>query len=309
MILTVTLNAAIDKVYRLDHIRPGEVNRVVSVAPSAGGKGLNVSRVAQSLGSEILSTGIIGGRNGQRILDLLKEEGLKSDFLEAPIESRICLNIIDGAGGSTELLEPGDTVDSQVVERFMAHFKQLTETAKVITLSGSGLKGMPRDIYAQLIEVARDAGKPVILDSSGEWLSEGLKALPTLIKPNRDEMTQLAGSDLDDRALIDFCRSYIQAGIRYVVISLGSEGALLVSREGSFRARPPKLNVVNTVGSGDAMVAGLSIGLREGLAPGEMLRRSVAVSAANTLNDQTGFVVKEDVEQLYQAIQVDRIGE
>lgn len=309
MILTVTLNAAIDKVYRLGKLSPGEVNRVVSVTPSAGGKGLNVSRVARLLGAEVLATGMIGGRNGQRILDLMKEEGLKSDFLEVPIESRICLNIIDDAGVSTELLEPGDSVDEENVEAFITHFKTLAKAAKVITLSGSGLKEMPKDIYSRLVEVAGEAGKPVILDSSGEWLSKGLQAMPTLIKPNRDEMIQLAGSDLDDQALIDFCRSYIQAGIRYVVVSLGSEGALLVSREGSFRARPPRLEVVNTVGSGDAMVAGLSIGLLQGSDPGEMLRRSVAVSAANTLTEQTGFVEIEEVERLYQVIRVERIGE
>ena len=167
---------------------------------------------------------------------------------------------------------------------------------------------MPDNMYALLAEAAHEAGKPVILDSSGRWLTEGLKAVPAVIKPNRDELVQLAGTELDEPGVVRFCQNYIRAGIRHAVVSLGSEGAILVSREGSYHARPPKLSTVNTVGSGDAMVAGLAVGLMNGSAPEELLRRAVAVSAANTLTEQTGFVVEEEAGRLYQEIRVERLG-
>jgi tagatose 6-phosphate kinase len=305
MILTVTLNVALDKYYYVPNFLPGNVNRVAKMIPTAGGKGLNVARVARTLGAPVKATGIIGGRTGDLVCDLLSDEGIEAEFLKAPIESRTCINIIDAAGESTEVLEAGDEIGEETVSLFFDHFTRLVHEADVVTLSGSALQGMSDDIYAELTAIAREAGKPTVLDTSGEKLLRGIEAAPTVIKPNRQEIEQIMG--VEDAAaddLIDHCTAYVEAGVRYVVVSLGDEGALLMTRDGAWQGRPPWLEVVNTVGSGDAMVAALAVGLRSGDGPEEFLRQGIAVSAANTLTESTGHVRLEDVEKIRGRVQI-----
>lgn len=308
MILTVTLNVALDKTYRVPDFTAGDVNRVEKMIPTAGGKGLNVARAVRALRVPVRATGIIGGHTGNLIGDLLTEEGVKADFLKAPIESRTCINIIDATGRSTELLEGGSKVGEDTVSAFLEHFTRLANEADVVTLSGSALPGMPDDIYAQLTEIAGNAGKPVILDTSGEKLLKGIKAVPAVIKPNRQEIEQLMGkNDSSADELIEHCMAYVAAGVRYVVVSLGSEGALLMAKNGVWLGRPPKLNTINTVGSGDSMVAAIAVGLRKGDGSEDILRRAIAVSAANTLTETTGCIRVEDVEEIQNLVQIARL--
>ena len=212
------------------------------------------------------------------------------------------------AGGSTELLEPGDAIREETVSAFFAHFTRLLEGSDVVTLSGSALRGMPNDIYAQLAAIAREAGKPTILDTSGEWLLRGIEAAPVLIKPNRKEIGQITGKkDAMADDLIDHCMAYVSAGVQFVVVSLGNEGALLITKDGVWQGRPPKLEVVNTVGSGDSMVAAFAVSLRSGDEPEVMLRRAIAVSAANTLTESTGHIRLEDVETIREQVRITRL--
>ncbi|MFS0645892.1 1-phosphofructokinase [Siminovitchia sp. 179-K 8D1 HS] len=308
MILTVTLNVALDKTYRVPEFTAGAVNRVEKMIPTAGGKGLNVARAVRAIGMPVKATGLIGGHTGRLIGDLLTEEGLNTDFLKAPIESRTCMNIIDATGRSTELLEGGNEVGEDTVSAFLEHFTRLASKADVVTLSGSALPGMPDDIYAQLTEIAGKAGTPVILDTSGEKLLKGIEAVPAVIKPNRQEIEHLMGKkDSSADELIDHCRAYVDAGVRYVVVSLGSEGALLMAKNGVWLGKPPKLHTVNTVGSGDSMVAAIAVGLQKGDGSEAILRRAIAVSAANTLTETTGSIRAEDVEAIWNQVQISRL--
>ncbi|MCI9330481.1 MAG: 1-phosphofructokinase [Ruminococcus sp.] len=306
MILTVTLNAAIDKRYVVEEVRTGEVNRVKECVYTPGGKGLNVSKPAAIYGAEVTATGFVGGHAGHYIEDALEPFGIKSAFYHMEAESRSCINIWDEKNQlQTEFLEPGFTVTEADFERFLEHFQGLAADADVVTISGSVPKGLDGTAYQRMVKLVREAGKPVILDTSGKLLEQGIKAAPTMIKPNLDEIRMLTGKDCTDpEEIIEAAKVLHGRGIRIVTVSLGGDGAVVVSDEGAYRARVPRIHAVNTVGCGDSMTAGFALGLSEGLSIKETLRKASAVSAAAAMREETGFFVKEDMERLLPQIEI-----
>lgn len=306
MILTVTLNAAIDKRYVVEEVRTGEVNRVKECVYTPGGKGLNVSKPAAIYGAEVTATGFVGGHAGHYIEDALEPFGIKSAFYHMEAESRSCINIWDEKNQlQTEFLEPGFTVTEADFERFLEHFQGLAADADVVTISGSVPKGLDGTAYQRMVKLVREAGKPVILDTSGKLLEQGIKAAPTMIKPNLDEIRMLTGKDCTDlEEIIEAAKVLHGRGIRIVTVSLGGDGAVVVSDEGAYRASVPRIHAVNTVGCGDSMTAGFALGLSEGLSIKETLRKASAVSAAAAMREETGFFVKEDMERLLPQIEI-----
>lgn len=306
MILTVTLNAAIDKRYVVEEVRTGEVNRVKECVYTPGGKGLNVSKPAAIYGAEVTATGFVGGHAGHYIEDALEPFGIKSAFYHMEAESRSCINIWDEKNQlQTEFLEPGFTVTEADFERFLEHFQGLAADADLVTISGSVPKGLDGTAYQRMVKLVREAGKPVILDTSGKLLEQGIKAAPTMIKPNLDEIRMLTGKDCTDpEEIIEAAKVLHGRGIRIVTVSLGGDGAVVVSDEGAYRARVPRIHAVNTVGCGDSMTAGFALGLSEGLCVKETLRKASAVSAAAAMREETGFFVKEDMERLLPQIEI-----
>lgn len=306
MILTVTLNAAIDKRYVVEEVRTGEVNRVKECVYTPGGKGLNVSKPAAIYGAEVTATGFVGGHAGHYIEDALEPFGIKSAFYHMEAESRSCINIWDEKNQlQTEFLEPGFTVTEADFERFLEHFQGLAADADLVTISGSVPKGLDGTAYQRMVKLVREAGKPVILDTSGKLLEQGIKAAPTMIKPNLDEIRMLTGKDCTDpEEIIEAAKVLHGRGIRIVTVSLGGDGAVVVSDEGAYRARVPRIHAVNTVGCGDSMTAGFALGLSEGLSIKETLRKASAVSAAAAMREETGFFVKEDMERLLPQIEI-----
>ena len=306
MILTVTLNAAIDKRYVVEEVRTGEVNRVKECVYTPGGKGLNVSKPAAIYGAEVTATGFVGGHAGHYIEDALEPFGIKSAFYHMEAESRSCINIWDEKNQlQTEFLEPGFTVTEADFERFLEHFQGLAADADVVTISGSVPKGLDGTAYQRMVKLVREAGKPVILDTSGKLLEQGIEAAPTMIKPNLDEIRMLTGKDCTDpEEIIEAAKVLHGRGIRIVTVSLGGDGAVVVSDEGAYRARVPRIHAVNTVGCGDSMTAGFALGLSEGLSIRETLQKASAVSAAAAMREETGFFVKEDMERLLPQIEI-----
>lgn len=288
-ILTVTLNAAIDKRYDVAGITIGAVQRVATVTASAGGKGLNVSRGAQLCGQHIVATGFVAGFAGQFVTSQLAVNGMQDEFIRVAGETRTCINIIDVNGTSTEFLEPGVTVTATDLAALVARFEELLPSVDVVTLSGSAPSGCPEDVYVPLIQAARRAGRPVILDTSGALLRAGLAAAPTVVKPNREELAALVGTKLDDLAsVIDAARSLCMQGPTWVVVSLGADGALAVSIESAVEVAAPKVVAVNPVGCGDVLVGGLATGLASHLDVAAALPLAVRVSAAAAAHPETG---------------------
>ncbi|HEY3338170.1 MAG TPA: 1-phosphofructokinase family hexose kinase [Propionicimonas sp.] len=288
-ILTVTLNAAIDKRYDLARIGVGEVHRVTRVQASAGGKGLNVARGALLCGQRVVATGFVAGFAGQFVAGRVAEEGIRDEFIRVAGETRTCINVIDADGTSTEFLEPGVTVTASDVAALQRRFEELLPDVDAVTISGSVPAGCPAEVYLPLIVAAKRAGKPVILDTSGEPLRAALAAAPTAIKPNRAELGALVGSTLESLAdVAAAARSLCAAGPHWVVVSLGSDGAVAVSAGSAVHVAAPCVTAVNPVGCGDVLVAGLATGLASGLELDEALPLAVRISAAAAAHQETG---------------------
>ncbi|MEA5014825.1 MAG: 1-phosphofructokinase [Candidatus Limiplasma sp.] len=310
MITTVTLNASVDKLYIVENVRLDTVMRVKQVSNTAGGKGLNVAKVAAMAGEKVRAVGFLGGFNGEYVRALLREQGIEDDFTDIAGETRSCINIRDlSTGGHTEFLEPGTRVAQEHLRHFMERYREALKDSDVVTISGSVPAGVPEAFYGELVDLAERAGRPVVLDTSGALLKEALKGKPTMVKPNSDEIAQLLGKTEYTRqeVLQEACRMH-REGIRYVVVSLGKEGSLLVCGEGVFRGEPPEIEPVNTVGCGDSMVAALAIGLARHMPPEEMLAFATAISAANALRIQTGYYEQEDLEAIWPKVKVTRLG-
>lgn len=310
MILTVTLNAAIDKRYVVEEFVEGEVNRVKECAYVPGGKGLNVSKPAAVAGAKVVATGFVGGHAGNYIEDSLKDYGVEGAFYHLAAESRSCINIWDEKNcRQTEFLEPGFTVTEEEFRGFVEKFKVLLQDADVVAMSGSVPKGLDGTAYQELVRIVKDAGKKVILDTSGRLLEMGIEACPTMIKPNIDEIRMLTGKHCDQMEdIIEAAKAVHERGVEVVAVSLGADGSMVVCDEGVFRAVVPRIDAVNTVGCGDSMIAGFALGFEQGLGIEETLRKASAISAAAALREETGFFVKEDMERLYPQIRIEKIG-
>ena len=306
MILTVTLNAAIDKRYVVEGYQVGEVNRVKECAYVPGGKGLNVSKPASIYGAEVVATGFVGGHAGNYIEEALEPFGIKSAFYHVKDESRSCINIWDEVNHvQTEFLEPGFTLTEADFEGFMEKFKGLVKDADVVAMSGSVPKGLDGTAYQKLVKIVKEAGKKVILDTSGKLLEMGIEACPTMIKPNIDEIRMLTGKpcdNLDD--IITAAKDVHNKGVDIVAVSLGADGSFVVCDSGVYQAKVPKIDAVNTVGCGDSMIAGFALGISEGLSMEGILRKASAISAAAAMREETGFFVREDMEKIFPEIEI-----
>ncbi|WP_069817389.1 1-phosphofructokinase family hexose kinase [Streptomyces sp. TP-A0874] len=292
MILTVTLNAALDVTYRVPHLRPAASHRVAEVVQRPGGKGLNVARTLAALGHRAVVTGFAGGPTGEAVRGMLAEaaadegRGRVVDAL-TPISgaTRRTLAVVDASSGeTTQLNEAGPTITPQEWSAFLAAYELQLTQARAVALCGSLPPGLPVGSYAQLVRSAQSAGVPVLLDTSGEPLRRGIAARPDVVKPNSAELSALTGSTEPLRAAGDTRRR----GARAVAASLGAEGMLAVTPDGSWRAAPPRPLRGNPTGAGDSAVAALLVGLVEGAPWPERLARAVALSAATVLSPAAG---------------------
>ena len=295
MITTITLNVAVDKAYVIGKLTDHTVMRVNRCTNTAGGKGLNVAKVVHLCGEEVQATGFVGGFNGAYVEDMLKKQNIPSRFVHVQGETRSCINVLDEDGESTEFLEPGEPIRPEEVQEFLDQFDDIIADSSVVTISGSVPKGVDVTMYAKLIEKIKAQGKKVVLDTSGALLKESIKACPTMVKPNTDEIEDLLGIKVNNhKDLVEGAKKLHEMGIPVVVVSLGGDGALVVSDEGVFRGQPPKIEVVNTVGCGDSMTAAFAVAFARGLSVQEALRYAIAVSAANAMTMETGSFREED---------------
>ncbi|MFE3515450.1 1-phosphofructokinase family hexose kinase [Streptomyces sp. NPDC059166] len=305
MILTVTLNTALDLTYSVPVLVPHGSHRVREVTERPGGKGVNVARVLAALGHETVVTGFAGGRTGDVLRELLG--GLPhapTDALVAVAGStRRTVAVVDrSTGDTTQLNEPGPHIGADEWAAFLGTFGKLLPEADAVALCGSLPPGIHVGAYAELIRLARSAGVPVLLDTAGEPLRRGIAARPDLIKPNAEELAQLTGAREPLRATRDARRR----GAHSVVASLGPDGLLAVTPDGTWRAAPPRAVAGNPTGAGDSAVAGLLSALAEGLGWQDRLTRAVALSTATVLAPAAGEFDRAAYEDLLDRVQVER---
>ncbi len=276
MILTVTLNMALDVTYHVDGFAHGQTTRVREVGRRAGGKGVNVARVLQGLGHEAAVTGLAGGLTGAAARAELKAAGLRDEFVDIAGESRMTVTVVDGEGCATGFWEPGPVVVQEEWEAARSRCSELIGSASVVVLSGSLPPGVPVSAYAQLIRLANEVGVPAVLDAEGEALALGVTARPAVVKVNVSELVSATGAD----ELNAGARALCSAGAQTVVITDGSAGLTCFSARGTLHAVAPAVSTGNPTGAGDAVSAALAVGMIDDTPWADRISDAAALSAA-----------------------------
>lgn len=301
MIYTVTLNPALDKTVEIPSLTVDAVNRITSMRADPGGKGINVSKVIQKLGGASVAAGILGGDTGRAILSALTEMGLTTLFHFVEGETRTNMKIIDPDNHTnTDINEPGVTVSEEILEKLLEELLAKVTKEDIVVISGSMPKGSPKDTYYTWTKAFREKGAKVILDADGDLLKAGLKASPYLIKPNNHELGALTGRALETPEEIAETAAELmkEYGIGKVVVSMGGDGAVYVTKDKTIYAEGLKVPVGSTVGAGDSVVAALAVSEEEGKTLEETVRLSTAVGAANVMCSGTQAAEYEVVETL-----------
>jgi len=309
MIATVTLNPSLDKTVTVEGLVVDEANRWTSLRRDPGGKGINVSRVLHELGNETIAYGFIGGIDGQILEHLLGEQGVPHDF--TPINGQIRSNFIITnlkTRRQTRIDAPGPHISRNELENLMDKITHIEPKPDFLVLAGSVPPGVPDDIYRQLIEEAKKHGVKTVLDSDDEWLKEGIKAKPNVIKPNVHETEELLGEKLrDEAAIIQALRTLVTQGIEVVAISRGKDGLIVANGGKILKVIPPQVEIRSTVGAGDSAVAGLVLKLSQGDGIEEACRLAVAAGTAATLTPGTELCRRQDVERLLPQVKVENL--
>ena len=306
MILCITPNPAIDRTILLSKLLPGHVHRAQKVMIVAGGKGLNVARAIHVLGGQCLCMGFAGGHTGRLLSDLAAQEGLRASWTQVDNETRTCLILVAPGEDATLVNEPGMPVGPAAWQQLRHDVKSSLSSADIACLSGSlPPDSAPEDLQA-LLDMLIETGKQSWIDTSGPALRMALERPDLSIKVNGNEIGEILGFDVRDadsaRRAMDMLRRY---ALRAVVITLGSDGAVLATRSGQWLATGPRVRVVSTVGSGDAFLGGLVGALDAGKHAPEALGDAVAAGTANALSAGGGQFNLREFQQIREQVRIE----
>ncbi len=308
-VLTVTLNPALDMTAQLDTLEPGGVNLIGNSNVHAAGKGINVARVLNDLGHPVTVTGLLGIDNQDRFVELFAQHGIIDAFVRVSGANRQNIKLVEQSRRVTDLNFPGIFVTDEAIERFVAQLASLAQSFELIVVAGSLPQGLPTEIFRQWLQSLRDQGKKVVLDTSGAALSAGLAARPWLVKPNEEELSQWAGKALNSEAELMAAGDRLAAtGIDHVVISRGEKRVLWYHHHCWYRATPPSVQIVSTVGAGDTLVAGMCHGLSLSLEPTDTLAMATALSALAVSRTDVGVPDRQLVDDLAKQIPAKLLG-
>lgn len=309
MIYTVTLNPAIDKTVTIPNFSAGKVNRIQSLRIDAGGKGINVTKCLDSLGVKSIAGAILGGAAGEQILALLAQKGLRTLTVAVSGQTRTNLKIIDQEQcENTDINEPGPDVPESALLELRNQIGAKICPGDIVILSGSLPKGADVSLYRRWISYFNALGAVVFLDADGPAMQEGIQAKPYLIKPNGAELSRIAGKALTaQQEFIEAGEALMRTGIREVVISLGSDGAIFLSEDGKFKANALNVPVLSTVGAGDSMVAAMAYGLEKKLPRAKKIQLAIAMGAASVMCDGTQAPDAELVWKLAEQVEIQEV--
>jgi 1-phosphofructokinase/tagatose 6-phosphate kinase len=293
MIVTVTLNAAIDRTLTVPNFQRGRRHRASAGVTLAGGKGINVARALKALGVPVIATGLVGGATGGRIVEALTHEAILNDFVHIDGESRTSTAVVDPTGGTyTEINEWGPAVSDSELNTLLEKLRYLTQDAEIVVFAGSLPRDVDDDFYAEATRELSRRHVSTVLDTEGEPLRLGVEAEPFLVSPNQAEAEALVGQEFHDdedfRLALD---GIAELGARNVLITT-EQGAVALLREERdtyrYRARAPRVDPVSAVGAGDVLLAGFLAARHAGRSNEESLRAAVAAGAASTLEVGAG---------------------
>ena len=304
MIITVTMNPAIDKSAEAASIVPGSLNRLSNIVSCAGGKGINVSKMISALGGESVATGFLGGSAGRDILAELADLQIKTDFVNIGGNTRVNLKVLCEDFGITEFNEPGPTITAAEVDALQKKLLEYAGPGNIFVFSGSLPQGVDCDIYKHMICEVKKRGAYAYLDADGKAFSAAVLAKPDYVKPNKYELLQhfcLQGNcTLDEYA--GLCRKLINQGIKMVNLSMGEEGALFVTGQELLYAPGLKVNAVSTVGAGDSMVGAIAYGFSRGMSLKDTAALAMAASAGAVTTKGSNPPTKEIVDELSKSV-------
>ncbi len=297
MIITLTLNPALDKTANIAPLVPGGLNRIESSTIDAGGKGINVSKLIKNLGGKSIATGFVGGSTGSALLAMLDNLSLVHDFIDVEGTTRINLKLLDKVNGITEVNDPGVQVTKKEEEALLAKLYSFIENTPenasektLFVLAGSMHKDASKDFYRELTKNLKARNAIVFVDADGEAFKEALKAEPDFIKPNKEELLRHFGieKDVTQDELIDLCRELIKMhNVGMVALSLGHEGAIFVTKDTCAVAPVLKVKVSSTVGAGDSMVGAVAYAFANNLSFEDTIKYAMACSAGAVTTEGT----------------------
>ena len=306
MIVTITLNPTIDRTISVHGLVLDEANRWTNLRLYAGGKGIDVSRAIHEMGGKTTAYGFIGGDTGRTVEILLDEEGVPFSFTPIGRETRTNFIITDTkTSRQTRIDAPGPRISERELERFRQKIGRIDPKPALMVIGGSVPPGIPSNIYYDIVNECKDFKTRCILDSDGQWLKEGIKAEPYLIKPNVREAEGLLDTKLlTEEAIIKAALNLVEMNIEIAVISRGKDGIIAATKERIVKAVPPPVKVRSAVGAGDCTIAGLALKLAEGEPLVEACRLAAAMGTAAVLTPGTELCHRADVEELLPQIKV-----
>jgi 1-phosphofructokinase/tagatose 6-phosphate kinase len=312
MIVTVTLNAAIDRTLVVQNFLPGHRHRASSGFPSAGGKGINVARALKRLGAPVVATGLAGGRTGTLLVEELTNEGILNDFVRIRHESRTSIAVLDPTSNAyTEIYEWGPEVGDEELEILREKIAYLAQRAEFVVLAGSLPRGVDTGIYGDLVRELNRRQLLAVVDAEGESLSQAVVAEPYLVSPNQQEAEALVGHEfVDEEDLAAGLDEIAELGARNVIITLPT-GCYVLLREDRtevrVRAAAPQMEAVSTVGAGDTLLAGFLAARVAGKPFEDAVRAAVAAGAASVIEAGPGRFDPREASRLTSLVQLERI--
>lgn len=308
MVITVTMNPAVDKTAEVESYNVGGTNVLKKVIIDIGGKGINVSKTLRVLNRPNVACGLIGGISGQLIRNGLKKQMIMADFVQIEGESRTNLKV-NTLFGITEFNEPGPRVSMEELQELMKKLKSLAKPGNFFVLSGSLPEGVPSDIYQKIIQMCHSCGCKVFLDTSGEALRQGIKAEPDYLKPNLGELLDLyghSGSFKNKEEMISWVKEKAlelwSNGAKLVTVSLGADGAVFADGLEAMYVPAKKVEVASTVGAGDAMTAAITYCVEANMHFRDIIRYAMAVSGAACVTEGTKPPEKDVIVKLLRQV-------
>lgn len=298
MIYTLTLNPAIDHIVRLEKVDMGETNRMLEESISAGGKGINVSKILKNLGEESVALGYIAGFTGHEIERILKEEnGIESDFIVIK-DGFTRINVKIKADHETEINGPGLNISAESREALLNQLREIKE-GDTLFLAGSIPASLGNNFYAEIMEMLKGKDIAIAVDTTGEALKKSLQFGPSLVKPNLRELEEFFNVPIETNEEIErYTRELQKMGATNIIVSMGGDGAYFLSKEGQSKfLAAPKGKVIDTVGSGDSMVAGFMYALKNNYSLEDAFKFSVSCGSATAFSEELG--TKEEINKIY----------
>ncbi|RHW46299.1 1-phosphofructokinase family hexose kinase [Bombilactobacillus bombi] len=312
MILTITISPSIDRLYKIDDLKIGNLNRAKLIKKMVGGKGINAARVASQLGAKAIATGFLGGENGRYILKQAQKDSYIPNFVQVNGETRNCYTIIQSNSTKTEINEIYNSINLSDLDRLLDKIRLLitTNNIKAVSINGSFPKQLPLNFYSSVISIIRKINPDIniILDTSGTALKSVLKSSQQLdyIKPNEQELAELLETKVTviPQILKQYLQNSLFERVNNIFVSLGSYGAIVKHYNDYLFVDFDPVNVINTEGSGDSVVGGLLYALDCNMEYEDVIRYAIASGTANAMETKTGYIEKNNVNNLVKKLRI-----